>query len=286
MVATSSEELVYAPEDGLTSTSGERERIIVSSGSAEEESDVNSTQHRSKKVKVIAVVSTLLAVGAVAFSVVVFRPGGLGNSSSIQSSEGKFIQSPTYWPTYYPTYFPTLDTDILESASSFQTTTAKADKTETSGDGEGPGIKPITPSAPNPAPTTQNSADGSGELPPAPTPADGSDGSGELPPAPTPADGSGSGELPPAPTPPKTTEPLPFIETTEPLPFIETTEPLPFIETAFPIETPIPTPMPSFKPTASVTSVATGMGSGEGTVTVSTETTGPPTLPDREPVRK
>ena len=277
MVATSSEELVYAPEDGLTSTSGERERIIVSSGSAEEEYDVNSTQHRSKKVKVIAVVSTLLAVGAVAFAVVVFRPGGLGNSTSIQSSEGKFIQSPTYWPTYYPTYFPTLDTDILESASSFQTTTAKADKTETSGDGEGPGIKPIKPSAPNPAPTTQNSADGSGELPPAPTPADGSDGSGELPPAPTPADGSGSGELPPAPTPPKTTEPLPFIETTEPLPFIET---------AFPIETPIPTPMPSFKPTASVTSVATGMGSGEGTVTVSTETTGPPTLPDREPVRK
>eukprot|EP00984_Skeletonema_dohrnii_P026836 scaffold16248_cov72-Skeletonema_dohrnii-CCMP3373.AAC.2 len=274
MVATSSEELVYAPEDGLTSTAGEREHIIVSNGSAEEESDVNSTQHRSKKVKVLAVASILLAVGAVAFAVVVFRPGGLGNSSSIQSSEGKFFESPTYWPTYYPTYFPTHDTDILESASSFQTTTAKADKTETSGDGEGPG--------------TQNSADGSGELPPAPTtPADDGSGSGELPLAPTPADdGSGSGGLPPAPTPPKTTEPLPFIETTEPLPFIETTEPLPFIETAFPIETPIPTPMPSFKPTASVTSVATGMGSGEGTVTVSTETTGPPTLPDREPVRK
>jgi len=275
----SSEELVYAPEDESTSaTAGERERIIVSSGSAEEESDVNSTQHRSKKVKVLAVASTLLAVGAVAFAVVVFRPGGLGNSSSIQSSEGKFFESPTYWPTYYPTYFPTLDTDILESASSFQTTTAKADKTETSGDGEGPGIKPIKPSAPNPAPATQNSADGSGELPPAPTPADDGSGSGELPPAPTPADdGSGSGELPPAPTPPKTAEPLPFIETTEPLPFIET---------AFPMETPIPTPMPSFEPTASVTSVATGMGSGEGTVTVSTETTGPPTLPDREPVRK
>mmetsp|Transcript_10292 Transcript_10292/g.15258 ORF Transcript_10292/g.15258 Transcript_10292/m.15258 type:complete len:256 (+) Transcript_10292:142-909(+) len=249
----SSEELVYAPENESTSaTAGEREHIIVSSGSAEEESDVNTTQHRSKKVKALAVASTLLAVGAVAFAVVVFRPGGLGNSTSIQSSEGKFFESPTYWPTYYPTYFPTLDTDILESASSFQTTTAKADKTETSGDGEGPGIKPIIkPSAPNPAPT-QNSADGSGELPPVPAP----------------ADGSGSGELPPAPTPPKTTEPLPFIET------------------AFPMETPIPTPMPSFKPTASVTSVATGLGSGEGTVTVSTETTGPPTLPDREPVRK
>jgi len=280
----SSEELVYAPENESTSaTAGEREHIIVSSGSAEEESDVNTTQHRSKKVKALAVASTLLAVGAVAFAVVVFRPGGLGNSTSIQSSEGKFFESPTYWPTYYPTYFPTLDTDILESASSFQTTTAKADKTETSGDGEGPGIKPIKPSAPNPAPTTQNSADGSGELPPVPAPADGSgsgelppapapaddgSGSGGLPPAPTPADGFGSGELPPAPTPPKTTEPLPFIET------------------AFPMETPIPTPMPSFKPTASVTSVATGLGSGEGTVTVSTETTGPPTLPDREPVRK
>ena len=176
----SSEELVYAPENESTSaTAREREHIIVSSGSAEEESDVNSTQHRSKKVKVLAVASTLLAVGAVAFAVVVFRPGGLGNSTSIQSSEGKFFESPTYWPTYYPTYFPTLDTDILESASSFQTTTAKADKTETSGDGEVPGIKPIIkPSAPNPAPTTQNSADGSGELPPAPTPADDWSGSG------------------------------------------------------------------------------------------------------------
>ena len=203
-----------ASENGSIGT-GEREHIVVSYGSAEEESVAfNITNQRwSKKDKALTVGVVLLIVGAVAFVVAVYS-----SNSSIQSSQGQIFTSE---PTYYPTYMPT-DLQILEGATSFQTST-KADKGD--GEGEVPGNKPIV--------TFQNSADGSGELPPAPTP---------------PAQ-----------------ETYPFM-------------------TPFPMDTPIPTSMPSYAATESITSTATGRVSGEGTVTVSTETTGPPTLPSRDPV--
>ncbi|KAL7493901.1 hypothetical protein ACHAWT_002736 [Skeletonema menzelii] len=216
-VTSSSEEV--AAFDGSIGN-GEREHIVVSYGSAEEESVASYIPHQrwSKKDKALTVGVVLLIVGAVAFAVAVYRPGGLGNSSIHQSSQGQIFTSE---PTYYPTYMPT-DLQILEGATSFQTST-KADKGD--GEGEVPGNKPIV--------TFQNSADGSGELPPAPTP---------------PAQ-----------------ETYPFM-------------------TPFPMDTPIPTSMPSYAATESITSTATGRVSGEGTVTVSTETTGPPTLPIRDPV--
>jgi hypothetical protein len=107
-----------------------------------------------------------------------------------------------------------------------------------------------SPSTPTPAPTENNSGNGSGD--------------GEVPSlAPTPSQNysddadagsgdGGSGELPP-----------PFV-------------------TLFPMETPIPTSMPSIFATVSSTPIVTG----EGTTTVSAETTGPPTMPGRDPVRK
>lgn len=39
----------------------------------------------------------------------IFRPGGIGNTSSaIQSSQATEITSDTYTPTFYPTFYPTI----------------------------------------------------------------------------------------------------------------------------------------------------------------------------------
>lgn len=285
--ATSSAEQVVA-SDLKPGSTGERNRII-SNGSAEdgEESAASSMQHQrwSKKYKALAVAFMLLFIGAVAFAAVVFRPGGLGNSSSIQSSQGQIFDSV---PSFKPTMLR-VDIDISEGVTYFESkgdkTKVKTEVSSDNGAGEVPGITPIPSSAPSNIAPVEDMADGSGELPPAPT------------------------------------ENLPFIETPFP---VETPIPTPMpsyaatesvtnvatgmgsgevIATPFPMETPIPTPMPTLTnvatgmgsgesntpiptsmPSYAATTVATGMGSGEGTVTVSTETTGPPTLPNREPL--
>lgn len=307
--ATSSADQVVA-SDFKNGSTEERNRII-SNGSAEddEESAASSMQHQhwSKRQKALAVAFMLLFVGAVAFAVAVFRPGGPGNSS-IQSSQGQIFNSV---PTFVPTK-PRLDTDISEGATYFE---SKADKTKVkievssdNGEGEGPGIKPIPSSAPpNPAPV-QNTADGSGELPPAPTsPKPETPPFFETPfpmdtPIPTPmpsyaatvsitnvATGMGSGESNetsfPMDTPIPT--PMPSYTATDKITTVATGIGMgsgEVIETPLPMDTPIPSSMPSHTATESITTVATGMGSGQGTETVSTETTGPPTLPNREPV--
>ena len=70
-----------------------------------------NTPHWLKK-NVLPISLAFLALSAVVFASVVFRPGGPGNPNNIQSNlaaatRGAEVNGPSYMPTYVPTYFPT-----------------------------------------------------------------------------------------------------------------------------------------------------------------------------------